>query len=341
MARSLLIVLAMALAASSEYLYFSHDDNQIAISNLDAEDEVTGFDTIYSGTGSISDIALDNDNGYMYWADSKNQAIYKSLIDGSSASTLVSNIGTPSGLALDSETGHLYYADKSKGSVFRTTVDGTYSLQKLHFNVPGVMGLVFDRERGMLYASSNTDGAVYQYQLKSGASSTLIDGLDEPRMLAIAGNGQHLYITQANGKVLSVHFDKLQDGAEEIVKDMASANGITVGGVEGDSGYIYVADDTSNRVFKVDETAIPVTVDEAYIYMSVKNARTVALYTDNASPVQAPNGSPSALSVKSMPTGRSIAFYSGIASIAIGSVLMVVGIAQAIQHKKEQYFEIA
>merc|ERR1711988_1478094 len=110
--------------------------------------------------------------------------------------------------------------------------------------------------------------------------------------------------------VLSVHFDKLQDGAEEIVKDMASANGITVGGVEGDSGYIYVADDTSNRVFKVDETSIPVTVDEAYIYMSVKNARTVALYSD-------------------------------IASIAIGSVLMVVGIAQAIQHKKEQYFEIA
>lgn len=58
MARSLLIVLAMALAASSEYLYFSHDDNQIAISNLDAQDEVTGFDTVYSGTGSISDLAV-------------------------------------------------------------------------------------------------------------------------------------------------------------------------------------------------------------------------------------------------------------------------------------------
>lgn len=67
----------------------------------------------------------------MYWADSKNQAIYKALIDGSSASTLVSDVGTPSGLALDTENGHLYYADKTKGSIFRTTVDGTYSLQKV------------------------------------------------------------------------------------------------------------------------------------------------------------------------------------------------------------------
>ena len=72
--------------------------------------------TLVHETRSVSAIAVDVRNKWIYWADSALKKIFKAHIGSSSEPIVIADVGKPEGLALDYSSGKLYWTDAGECS---------------------------------------------------------------------------------------------------------------------------------------------------------------------------------------------------------------------------------
>lgn len=338
-AKSIAIVVSLAISASADYLYFSHDDGSIAVRDLNSDMSTSNsMNDIITGEGSIADIVIHMNKGLIFWTDESTRSIKRSKLDGSEISTLLEKDGHPYGLVIDSKRNHIYWSCHATDAIYRAPID-TLSSNTKHkvASISQPHGLELDSDRDMIYIAGNSDGIVYQYSLTDGSLSELMTSMSEPRFLAMSTNKGRLYVTEGSGNVKFIYFDDVTNGATTIIDSVESPTGIVVA-----DKYVLLSDDKANFIYKISEGELPMTATANSILIESTTPRAVAIYSEDISPVESPSVMEAAASMASsfIPSGRSVAFIGGIAAIAVGSVMIVAGIAQAIQ-QKEQYFEIA
>jgi hypothetical protein len=98
------------------------DPGRIARSNLDG----TGIEELVVGLGSPVGLALDFQEGKMYWVDSVNRRIERANLHGSEIELLLNTSAVPIGLALDPCRSLVYWTGavpNGSGSLFRANLE--------------------------------------------------------------------------------------------------------------------------------------------------------------------------------------------------------------------------
>jgi len=339
MARTIALVLAAAMTASADYLYFSHDDGHIAVRDLiSAKSSSSDMDDIFTGTGSIADLVIKMDTGLIYWTDESTRSIMRAKLDGSDVTTILDGDGHPYGLVIDSKKNMLYWTCHENDAVFRADIDTLSSSNKEQVaSITQPHGLELDSDRQLIYIAGHDDGIIYTYSIADNQISELMTGMLEPRMLCVSSNGAKLYVTEGSGTVKYIYFDDVTNGATTIIDSIASPNGILVA-----DDYVYVSDDQANFIYQVAESELPITATANSILIESTTPRAIALYSEDISPVESPSLEANEKLSSFVPSFRTVTFLIGVASIAVGSVIAVFRVGQAIQQQqKEQYTDIA
>eukprot|EP00794_Sanderia_malayensis_P017393 gene17393-19134_t len=109
---------------------------------------------------SPESIALDPENGYIYWSDARVQpAIWRAELDGNNAKKFVTDqLEYPAGLALDLPARRLYWADTKQKLISSITLDGkqrtvVYSGKGKSIDYPYSISLFEDYVFGLTYTS--------------------------------------------------------------------------------------------------------------------------------------------------------------------------------------------
>ena len=204
-------------------------------------------------------IALDMDGGKIYWMNEfrgilPRAKIQRADLDGSNIETLITGLNSPFGITLDVDGGKIYWT-AAHGTIQRANLDGS-NIKTL---VPGVFGLAslgiaLDVAEGRMYwtdvnESPSGTGAIQRANLDGSNIETLITGLETPVGLALDGDGDKIYWTDAGG--VDVFGDKIPgmgkvqranlDGSniETLVTELEAPFGIAL---DGDGGQLYWTD---------------------------------------------------------------------------------------------------
>jgi len=128
------------VAVDRNYIYWvDHNQDSIYRSALDGSnpqvlvDEAT-IPLASGGSTAYNQVGLAVDNTYIYWADSEQDSIYRSALDGSNPQVLVDRAAIPlasggittysqRGLAVDNT--YIYWADADQDSIYRSVLDGS------------------------------------------------------------------------------------------------------------------------------------------------------------------------------------------------------------------------
>ena len=145
------------------------------------------------------DLAVDDNNEYVYWADDYQNRIRRRLADGTGAAeTLVnSGITTPYGIALDGQ--YVFWADYSLHTIKRVLQDGTGTVETLADSGDGVSNpwaLVISSDDSHLYWHNGGDSTIREIA-NSGSNSvtTLATGVTVSGWdaLAVSRDGSYVY----------------------------------------------------------------------------------------------------------------------------------------------------
>lgn len=161
-------VAGLALDLTQGMMYWtSHPSNVLTFqrSRLNG----TGIeDLIAPEDGSVGYIALDPFSERIYFADGRNQKIYRTYLDGSNFEELVSMAPDgPNGIALDLSAGKMYW---TLGSAFgvnkvqRADLDGS-NIEDLATTVRFPSGIALDISEGKIYWSSTGEDVIMRANL--------------------------------------------------------------------------------------------------------------------------------------------------------------------------------
>ncbi len=165
------------------------DVSSIQYANLDGSNIKPFVPELDLPTG----IALDMDEGKIYWTDTGSEKIQRANLDGSNTETLITGLENPTDIALDVEGGKIYWIDEGRYTIQRANLDGS----NIRTLVGGVVifGIALDVERGKIYW---TDGGRYGIQranLDGSNVETFITELGNPTSIALDVEGSKIYWT--------------------------------------------------------------------------------------------------------------------------------------------------
>ena len=165
------------------------DVSSIQYANLDGSNIKPFVPELDLPTG----IALDVDEGKIYWTDTGSEKIQRANLDGSNTETLITGLENPTDIALDVEGGKIYWIDEVRYTIQRANLDGS----NIRTLVGGVVifGIALDVERGKIYW---TDGGRYGIQranLDGSNIETLITELGNPTGIALDMERSKIYWT--------------------------------------------------------------------------------------------------------------------------------------------------
>jgi hypothetical protein len=152
----ILLGTADALAASYGKIYWS--DNQagsIQRANLDG----TSIETVVADAGMPWGLAIDDLNGYVYWAEESPHllpVIERCRLNGSNPEVLISEPWNPGAqfpqfIALDAAGGKIYYTSGNTRSIERANLDGTNPQRILIADLNGPVGITLDLRNRYIY----------------------------------------------------------------------------------------------------------------------------------------------------------------------------------------------
>ena len=91
----------------------------------------------------------------------------------------------------------IYYADNTRRVISRVSLNGAPTEQIVVSNGLGeVQGLAVDWISGNVFFSDSTHGTIRQYHPTSGAITTVLSGLDQPRSIAVYPDAPHKWVTE-------------------------------------------------------------------------------------------------------------------------------------------------
>ncbi len=190
------------VAGDDDEIYFSEVPNPgvpgagNAVKMLDLEDGK--IFTLHTGEPEPTNLALGK-RGSLYWTCKSAGVILEQGRDGVTTPVL-KNLAKPSGVAVDKK-GNIYYTQLptpgvpgSKGGTNSVAVfNGTKSVV-LHTGEPEPTDIVVDK-KGEFYWTCKTAGVILE-QTGTGATTTLLSGLNKPTGIALNKKGDRLYWTE-------------------------------------------------------------------------------------------------------------------------------------------------
>ena len=168
-AGSIVIASACACLAADNRIYWTepYPDYQIQSSSISGDD----IQSVHTGLEQPSGLAVDRQNGKIYWSDESNGdgVIKRSDTDGNNVETIVT-VGSGdlvSGLALDLVAGKIYWTEYSGERICRANLDGVGGVEPLVTtaelaNLSDPVDIVLDTGRNLMYWSDSTGGASHR-----------------------------------------------------------------------------------------------------------------------------------------------------------------------------------
>jgi DNA-binding beta-propeller fold protein YncE len=160
-----------------------------------------------------SGIAVDAANNHIYFGDKRNNAIYRSDLNGANLQVIVPAEGMPSNsdgvkeLRLDSRHGHLYWSDDRLSLIRRVNLDGSNLVDLVSAERVGDIDL--DLVNGKIYwtqqhAFSQTNGRIMRSNLDGTDTVPIVEtNLLAPRGIAVDPKNNRIFWTDtwANGPI--------------------------------------------------------------------------------------------------------------------------------------------
>lgn len=171
----------IALDVSGGKIYWAEDVDEsnighIARANLDG----SGKENLVSmEDGQFRAIALDPENGKMYYYEVYNEDLYVANLDGTDASPILSGIYGYA-LAVDTEHDKVYFDDQNDELLKRANLDGS-NVETVDDNGTRIYGMVIDNATDKLYWAGRDSGEIYEADLDGTNKVALKSDLESPR----------------------------------------------------------------------------------------------------------------------------------------------------------------
>ena len=242
-----LAVLATRVEAQTLYwsVYTPPKIQRAQADGSDVIDLVSSF-----GGGNPAEMALDTQNGYLYWLNSPSPGtrIQRADLDGSNIVTVVPlpNGSAPRGIALNLAAGKMYWTLAGLDKIQVANLDGT-GVADLITNVTDPYGIAIDLGAGKIYwSTSNFGGKIQRANLDGTGIEDIVIGQDYPpyTIRLDLGRGK-LYWSNFNGDIYKANLDGTS--VEFVLSGPA-----TVFELARSTGHIYFAEQPSVGIRRAD-----------------------------------------------------------------------------------------
>jgi len=153
--------------------------------------------------GEPVEMALDVDNGKVYWLDvDAPRGIKRANLDGTNVETVIGfNSVSLSGLAIDATNGKIYWSDSVFVGILRADLDGT-NLQPIVTGLDTPQGIALDVAGGKVYWTDEGTDRIQRANLDGSIVETLVLGLAAPHDIVLDVDAGHMYWTDFSQDVI-------------------------------------------------------------------------------------------------------------------------------------------
>ena len=169
---------AIALDLAAGKIYWADDLGNISRANLDGSNQEIGIVNIVDG--QMRAIALDEENGKMYFYEVNNEDLYVANLDGTGAEVLFPGIYGYA-IAIDKVNDKIYFDDQNSGSLIRASLDGSGGFVTIDSDGSKIYGMVVDNTDNKIYWSGRDSGKLSRANLDGSNAEVLLSGLASPR----------------------------------------------------------------------------------------------------------------------------------------------------------------
>ena len=273
------IILAMLtltnLARAADFVYFTESQS---IKRLDLATGTT--ETIVGDLAEPYDLAVDVQDGKIYWADGGSRKIQRANLDGGAVEDVVKTLSFVP-LALDVPGKKVYWA---VGNIFVSNLDGSASA-KTSIPTPSATGVAIDSSRGKIYWVEAVPASAWRANLDGSGAEMLVRLLvpippPYPTDIALDLTRGKFFVIHRNSGLTQIQSANLDgSGLQTIVTTPGTSFNLDVDPV---GGKIYFSNGTINRA-NVDGSALEV------IGSGISSSFGVAFASIPDSPVVNPN----------------------------------------------------
>lgn len=193
--------------ASGFVVWTDATTNTIRRAGLDGSGEVVLFEGISESVvddqgrfGSLTDVAVDEAGGKLYWGNVSEGAIQRANLDGTGLETIVMGLQGPTGIDIDPSGGKLYWthlADTpAQNKIQRANLDGS-QVEDLLSDLPLPQDLAVDPAAGTLYWTDPVDDVIRRADLDGSGVADVVTGLNNPTGLVVDRQNGVLYWGEA------------------------------------------------------------------------------------------------------------------------------------------------
>ncbi len=159
--------------------------------------KIAGYPGLYSPSG----VAVDGEEGKLYWTEAGTAKIQRANLDGTDIEDVVTNLNTPFGIALDLPRRKLYWTDLGSDKIQRANLDGSEieDVAVAGLGTPRGIALAGDK----IYWTDSGLRTVCKASLDGSNIEIIVDtGLDRPMGIAVDPGRSKVYWADADtGKI--------------------------------------------------------------------------------------------------------------------------------------------
>ncbi|HJQ80869.1 MAG TPA: hypothetical protein VJ828_12975 [Lacipirellulaceae bacterium] len=198
-------------------------------------------------------IAIDEDAGFLYWAENGTNRIRRAGLDGAGPQDIITTgLVFPADIEIDAAAGKLYWADRDLDVIRRSNLDGSGAETIVSVPAPGNNAapyfLELDPARNKLYWSDFDSGIIHRANLDGSLAETFVSGLDRVRDIEILDD--MIYWTDRDTRL--VQRQNLDGTLRETLygpSGLALPHGLAL---DPTSGFLFVADADGGQVYRGD-----------------------------------------------------------------------------------------
>lgn len=175
----------LAFDPTAKKLYWTEDWPTPTI--MRANSDGSGLETVLTLTqGYGGGIAVDNQNGYMYWANTAISGLYRSRLDGAGLTQIVPTGISPIAVSLDIRNSKIYWTENGQDTqcVRRANLDGS-GIETLVRGLWNPIGLALDVDAGKVYWTDFAKQTIQRANLDGSMIENVITGLNNPSSLSL------------------------------------------------------------------------------------------------------------------------------------------------------------
>lgn len=171
----------IALDTDAGKIYWVDDIGNVSRANLDGSSQEIGIVNITDGL--MRAIALDLDNGKMYFYEVNFENLYMANLDGTNPVVVVAGV-YGYGVLVDEVNNKIYFDDQNSATLIRANLDGT-GQEVIDANGTRIYGMAIDHTDSKLYWSGRDSGQLSRANLDGTNPEVLKSDLDSVRGIII------------------------------------------------------------------------------------------------------------------------------------------------------------